>query len=368
MFRGDRLRQVRELRGLTQVALSEAVPGLTQYQVSRLERGDATPDGEVRALLAVNLGVTEAFFARPPDAGVEISTPQLRARSRLPKRTQYAAIEWGRVVLERYAEAARGLELPPQRLGEVGAGDPAEAARAVRGLMGVAPDAPIGALVLAVERLGVAVAGIPFQDDGIDAFCAWRGGTPSVVVLRDAPGDRLRFSVAHELGHLVLHRDERRTGKDLEAQADEFAARLLTPPEGLLRDLPPHPTLAALTMVKTKWGVSVKSLIRRCRELGVVDADRAVGLYRQISARGWNKREPGFVAREKPRGFRKVCELRYGEVGTVVRLAEEAGWSLSMAQEVWEQHAGPDELPFVHHSPASLRAANVVSLHRRQRD
>jgi Zn-dependent peptidase ImmA (M78 family) len=100
-----------------------------------------------------------------------------------------------------------------------------------------------------------------------------------------ASGDRLRWNVAHELGHIVLHVNGGGSA-DLERQADEFAAELLTPLDALRYEMPLHPKLSALYAMKARWGVSVQSLIRRGRELGAVDERQYVGLFRQISARG----------------------------------------------------------------------------------
>jgi Zn-dependent peptidase ImmA (M78 family) len=93
-------------------------------------------------------------------------------------------------------------------------------------------------------------------------------------------------------------------------------AELLTPRHALLPALPQRPNLSNLAMVKTQWGVSIKALVRRCRELGVIDADRALSLYQQVSKKGWNRTEPGFVPMEKPRGLRKLAELCYGAAPT----------------------------------------------------
>jgi hypothetical protein len=115
--------------------------------------------------------------------------------------------------------------------------------------------------------------------------------------------------------------------------------RGLTPLHVMAQAMPRHPTLSSLAMLKTEWGVSIRSLIRRARELGYINQDRATSLYKQISARGWNKSEPGYVAQEKPRAFRKLAELYYGPGPNVERLADDAGWSQELAFYVLGQYA-----------------------------
>jgi hypothetical protein len=115
-------------------------------------------------------------------------------------------------------------------------------------------------------------------------------------------------------------------------------------------------------VLKSQWGVSVKSLVRRAREVGAVDRQRSTSLYRQMSARGWNRVEPGYVPIEKPRAFRKLAELSYGPGPNVQRLAADAGWSQSLTLAVLGQHATAEELPF----EAAGRSDKVVPLRPRR--
>lgn len=345
MIFGDRVKQLREMHSMTQLGLADAIPGLTQSHISRIEKDQSQPDDESVALLAATLGVAPEFFSRPPSAELSAHSPQLRARSRLTQRSKMSALQWGRLVYEQH-ERLRELANPlPVRLPTLYGVTPSAAAKEIRALLGFSQNQPLPYLVLAAERVGVTVLGLPISDGSLDAYCAWRGEEPIVGLLDGVPGDRLRFSLAHELGHLVMHR-LRDVSRDIEVEADAFAAELLTPLDAIANEMPSRPTLSSLTMLKTRWGVSVKSLIRRARELQVIDQDRATSLYRQISSRGWNRAEPGHVPREKPRALRKLAEISYGPVVKVSTLAKDAGWSDELALMVLAQHATSDELPF----------------------
>ena len=110
--------------------------------------------------------------------------------------------------------------------------------------------------------------------------------------------------------------------------------------------MPRDITLRSLTLVKTQRGVSIKSLVRTARELNLIGQQRAVSLYKQMSARKWNRSEPGYVPREKPSAFRKLAELEYGPGPNTQLLAAESGWPEDLVLSVLEQHASEDELPF----------------------
>lgn len=365
MIHGERVKQLREMQHLTQSALADMIPTLTQSQLSRVESGVAEPDSETIALLAASLGVTVEFFEKRPSPSLDAQSPQLRARSsRLTKTVQASALQWARLIDEEYERLLLRGKRIPLRLKPMNESPPQVAAREVRTLLGYTPDQPLPYLILAVERLGITVLGIPYSALALDAFCAWRDGYPIIGLLSDVPGDRIRFSVAHELGHLVLHRPGE-TGKSIEAQADEFAAELLTPRVAIEQSMPSKVTLSNLTMLKTQWGVSLKSLIRRARELGFVDQDRAISLYKQISARGWNRSEPGYVPREKPRGLRKLAEINYGTGPNIEAMARDAGWSQELTLQVLDEFATPEELPL---EPAPVESwtphSNVIEFRR----
>ena len=346
MIYGERLRQMRELHRLTQSDLASQVPDLTQPRLSRLEKNLASPEAELVEMLAGTLGVRGDFFRREPAPGLLGHSPQFRSRSRLTASAKASALQWARLVLEEYDRLQERARRLPVALAPQPEATPAEAATYARSRLGFSPSEPLPYLVLALERAGVTVLGLPYEADALDAFCAWRGGAPVVAVLAGAPGDRLRFSVAHELGHLLLHTARQPHNELVEREADEFAAELLTPRHAIAPALPANPTLGRLTMLKTQWGVSLRSLVRRAREVGVIDQQRSTSLHRQLSARGWSRVEPGYVPVEKPRAFRKLAEISYGPGPGVERLAADAGWSESLLLDVLDRHATAAELPF----------------------
>lgn len=355
---GGRVKQLREMHSLTQAALAEEVPGLTQSRLSRLESGMADVNDETIELLAIALDVRSEFFFRDATQSLVGQSPQLRARSRLTQTAKSSAMRWAQTILEEYVrlEDGRGgscsLESMPGT-------PPAFAASEMRRTLGFDQHSPLPYLLLAIERLGVTLIGIPVSQPALDAFCAWNGDRPVIGLLEGASPDRVRWNAAHELGHLVLHRGLDKHSS-MESEADAFAAELLTPLSALRGVMPRSPKLSHLTVIKTQWGVSIKSLVRRARELEIIDQDRALSFYKQMSARGWNKNEPGFVAEEKPRGFRRLAEQRYSNPPDVASLALDSAWSEFLARRVLMRHAASDELPFETTSPSSMTAGNVV--------
>ena len=184
--------------------------------------------------------------------------------------------------------------------------DPLEAAREMRTLM-QSGNGPITELLRSIERLGVWIVPLPNSNE-CDAFAVWAGPDrliPVIGIVNDRPGDRMRMNLAHELGHLVLHRQFVSSSRLLEEQAYKFAAELPMPARDIIEDLRQEKlSLFRLAQLKNKWLVSMQALARRARELQVITERQYRYIMQQVSMRGWRTSEPQFVEikLEKPRG------------------------------------------------------------------
>jgi Zn-dependent peptidase ImmA (M78 family) len=98
-----------------------------------------------------------------------------------------------------------------------------------------------------------------------------------------ASWDRLRWSVAHEIGHATLHRRQR--DGDIESQANEFACELLVPGVSLAREWPKNPTIMSLLPLKERWGLSIQALTEHGFRLGLLDESKRM----RASALAWTR-------------------------------------------------------------------------------
>jgi hypothetical protein len=145
--------------------------------------------------------------------------------------------------------------------------------------------------------------------DGV-SFSAGRGQAALIGYIA-ASGDRSRFTLAHELGHLVLH--SFRASSDPEREAHTFAGAFLLPSEPARTLIMPDVTLGDLARVKASWGISIAALVKRGEATGALSKDRSTTLWRQISSRGWRKQEPVEVRPETPRLLFRLLQAQYGE-------------------------------------------------------
>jgi len=191
-----------------------------------------------------------------------------------------------------------------------------EAAVSLRSECGLAPNTPIADVIRAIEKLGVVVIGLPIDSDmkGIDGFSTWTAESVPVICLSlMVPGDRMRYTAAHELGELAL--SALPPGDPRHDAANAFAGEFLVPTDALQRELIAPVSLMSLARLKPRWGVSIAMLIMRAAAVGIISARQHRSLFTELSARGWRNAEPAslVVEPERPRVFRKMIEVIYGD-------------------------------------------------------
>ncbi|MFC7994346.1 helix-turn-helix domain-containing protein [Streptomyces pilosus] len=342
-FDPARLTQARRLAGLTKKEVAERV-GVSPAAVGQYETGVSKPRPDLLPRLADVLDVPLPFFiAGRPSNRLDASMAHFRSLRSTPKAQRERALAFAEQVWELTYALEKRVQLPPVDLpgfagGEVHPGlalprEPAAAARELRRQWNLG-DGPVTHLVRRMEAHGIVVVAPSTADEAahtVDAFSS-RCARPLAVLTPNRTDDvyRHRFTAAHELGHLVLHGDATGDSRQ-EREADAFAAEFLTPSTSIAPLLPSRLDLARLAELRRIWGVSVKSLIYRCRELGMISdatASRGYQRLRTLEAQPGFAPEPvdGFPG-EQPVLLAQAYELAEKEKGlTIPVLAEELAW------------------------------------------
>ena len=231
-----------------------------------------------------------------------------RANAQRPERT-VRMVQFSLPVLERRMLSAFLSGTPAADLIEV-----------ERGLVGRAflgPPDLIGFqdLTELVERSGCIVVHCDFSAIGVDGVTLQAPGLPPTIFLnRDQPADRMRFTLAHELGHIIMHKVPSPTMDD---EADAFASAFLMP----AGDVRPYLTgglgLARLASLKPIWRVSMAALLYRAKAIGAISSNQSSYLWRQLSAQGYRRREPVELefARELPTSLPEIIRVHMEDLG-----------------------------------------------------
>lgn len=317
---GSRIKQGRLAAGLSMRELAQAV-GLSAMAISKYEHDQIKPSSETMLRLGKALGVRTEYFFRQP--GFELTEVDFRKHSKLSAQDEAKALEDVREKLERWFELEsvipvtwpKGFALPqglPDRV------DSYEAVEMLADRLRLAwqlGTGPIRNLIDKMEEEGIKVILTP-HDGGkkFDGLVAKANGHTVIVVGQDWPGDRQRFTLAHELGHLVLH-GRLALGLDEERACNRFAGAFLVPRDEVIRLLGASRSWLEpreLYLLKHEWGLSMNGWLYRAQDLGILNrsvARRLWEFFAQQSDGGttWREREPGDAyAQECPRRFAQL--------------------------------------------------------------
>ncbi len=310
-----RLRQARAAAGYSLRDLADKAE-ISAMAISKYERGLATPSSGVLIRLGKALEVPVEYFFRP--AQLELREVEYRKHRKLPKKLQ-TKIE-GDVLeqIERVFEIMDLLPSGPISRFKMPAGvksrieshdEIEDAANAVRAAWALGFN-PIPDLTDTFEERGIIVLqAVALHDNTFDGLAATVDGVPVIVVGKGWPGDRQRFTLAHELGHLVL-KGRLAAGMDEERAAHRFAGAFLAPRTEVKKELGEHRTrleLGELYALKMTYGLSMGGWLHRARDLGIVNEARYKAIYQYFGVRGWTKTEPGNQhPREEPKLFQQL--------------------------------------------------------------
>jgi Zn-dependent peptidase ImmA (M78 family)/transcriptional regulator with XRE-family HTH domain len=309
---GQRLFRARKAAGLSLRELAE-MACVSHTAISKFEKGLLTPSSGQLIAFAKILGVRGEFFFRPIQA--EIAGVEYRKKASMPKRLLDRVhgdvldqTERWQELLSLYPDPPiESFLVPGGLIDEIREDGQVETlAEGLRQTWSLGTN-PIPDLIDTLESKGIRVIGTDADDQGkFDGLAGTVDGVPLIVVGLHWHGDRQRFTLAHELGHLVLAGrvalrpragPEARTRSDpLERLCNRFAGAFLMPRQAVIghlgaqrRQLEPN----ELVLLKHEYGLSMQACLFRALDAGVIDAATHRGLFRLFSERGWRKQEPG---------------------------------------------------------------------------
>lgn len=307
-FIGDRLRQGREARGLTAIALAGLLD-ITRQAISLFESGQSTPHPDTLYKIAEKLNFPVSFFITPSTraSSSTVFFRSMAAATKVDRGRGESRIEWLSETIVPYFKqfiSFPTVNLPSLKILDnptnLTDDDIEEIAVHTRREWGLG-DGPISNIVRLLENNGIIITRMQLEATTLDAFSRYlASNNSSFIILGDDKKSavRSRFDTAHETGHIVLHRhinDSQLKNttlfKVIEKQANRFASALLVPGNKFAEDYT-VPTLNAFLTLKSKWLVSVGMLIKRAYDLEFISEEHYQRLWINYNRRGWRKEEP----------------------------------------------------------------------------
>jgi Zn-dependent peptidase ImmA (M78 family)/DNA-binding XRE family transcriptional regulator len=341
LISGERVRQARELKGITQSALAKCA-GVSQAAVAQVEAGEFIASDDLCAAIARCLSQPIRFFQQEPAQEIDTGSLLFRSHASMSKRDMNASYRYAQTAFELFMRMRRRVRAIPVKIVASAGCSPQAAAQQARAALGLEPDAAVPHLLNLLEWHGVIAVVVPDLPSR-DAFSVWVEELPIMALSANRSGDRARLSVSHELGHLILHKGVSRLEVD-ESEADDFAAEFLMPAEAMIRAIRPPFTLSSLAALKPHWRVSIQALIRRANDLEIISHRQYRYLFEQLSSVGWRMKEPVPIEPEKPRAFRQIAEFLYGDPPDIRSMADDHSLQPEFLREALRHYAPKMEL------------------------
>ena len=352
----------RRAKAMSQADLATEL-GVTQATVSHWEKGQRIPEPEIVVQIAHALDVLPLTLI---DDSIATTTPMFRAAGidkkrdehRIEGRTELARLAASRLLEEVELEPMLSWPSVDDPLGDI----PEEAAAALRRVWRI-PPGPIANLTEFIEAAGALILRVDFGHPKVEAAYAHpRRDAKRWILLNTYTEDwaRQRLTLAHELGHAMLHHWDAFNvpdAKHREAEAYRFALALMVPADDFILDIA-HTSRQwdDFLRLRHKWGISAAALARRARDLGLLDlkAYRAINIIRR--SRGHWTHEPGDDAElERPSIFPEAITL----------LRDSAGWT----DEMFAETAGlpyprladllPEDFPVASEPPSLVKLRRI---------
>ncbi|MCR4964886.1 MAG: XRE family transcriptional regulator [Bacteroidales bacterium] len=340
----QRLKNARVMQGLSMDGLCDKMNGIVSKQaISKYERGEMMPNSSVLLALSKALNVSADYFFR---TGVRLENVEFRKKASLSKKKEAQITEIVRDHLERYIliEEIVSMNTPfsnPIRNSAISNFNDIEiAVRELRKAWWIGLDS-LPNITELLEDKGIKIIEIEADDkfDGLSANVN-KGTIPVVVINKQWPVERKRFTCMHELGHLLLQLPSDLDEKAKENYCHYFANAMLLPCDAFLREIGPkrrHLSTSELIPIKEYFGISISAILKRARDLEVISESYYKSFYIRVLSK--NRKEIGlgnYLGRESSNRFMQLLyRATSEELISMSRAAEIANMTLSDYREAY---------------------------------
>lgn len=309
----DIIKLARESRGLSQGELSDMLE-IKQGTLSKIENEFLSVDVELIEKLSVLLNYPKSFFYQDKKVHLVLGHYRKKTSTSIKnvkmQQSKMTIVEW---IIEKLIES---VDMPTPNIPKWNCefdGSPDVCANYIRDYWRV-PKGRLDNLSKLIEDNGILI--IPMDLGELDGLSIYSySGVPIIFVNKFQSGDRHRFNLAHELGHLIMHFGQKiDESRDIESEAHLFASELLIPS----REIKPHLikiNIEKLAQLKTYWKVSMQAIIVKAyKQLGIISKSQYHYLFKQMSILGYRKKEPVFIPVEKANLIREIVDLHINEL------------------------------------------------------
>ncbi len=305
-FSPSRLLWAREHSMMTRAELAHAA-NVSVSALAGYEQGRTVPAAATQERLAEALGIQTHFFSLKELDEIRPEAVSFRKASKTPKKHQRAARGDARMAVEIFHLLEKRFKLPPSQVPSLSEFTPTDAAELVREEWHLG-DRPITDMMSLLESKGIRILSLDHRYTDVDAFCFTQDTIPYIFVSTAKSGERQRFDLAHELGHLVMHSDDNEnTGsKEREKEAQDFASAFLMPASRLYAQNMRNAHIQRIIEAKDYWRVSAMAMAYRLHDLGLLGDWQYRTTAVELTKRGYRTGEPDGIVPERSQLLHKV--------------------------------------------------------------
>ena len=283
---GRRLNQARLMRGMTMDELGRLVsPPVSRQAVNKYEKGQTMPDSRMLIAFGAALGVKPDYFFRPYTVAVD--KIMFHKRARIPEKAVASIRERVREELERYLEIEQLCGADNKfSLSRINISEESQIhkhADTIRKELGLGIDG-ISNVIEVLEDNGLKIIEID-ADSSFGGLSGYANDCiPVIVINANQSSENKRFTLLHELGHLILEFPRETDSREIENICNSFAAELLLPSAILISRLgrTRHDiSLAELSDIQKQFGVTIDTIMLSLKKLGVITGRRYEGYLKK---------------------------------------------------------------------------------------
>lgn len=323
-----RISQARMSRGLSMAELADLID-VSKQAISQFETGKSQPSDATLNKISSILNYSADFFRKPLPSNTAMPSGVYYRSNKTAKQKNLKAAEMKIEILQEVdSYLSQFIDFPDVNLPEVNYDydciDPIdndtieEYARILRNHWKLG-NGPISNLMNVVQKNGIVVSSTKLRLEKLDGLSEWYNNTPYIFMSTDKDTNcRIRFGIAHELGHLLMHAGNIPKEdiinpiihKKLEDEANRFAGAFLLPKETFDNDVF-KTSIDHFIQLKAKWKVSISAMIYRCETLNILSENQLKYLRDQMTQRVYWRREPldNEMPIEKPFAMKQAVNL-----------------------------------------------------------
>ncbi|QZA78210.1 XRE family transcriptional regulator [Deefgea tanakiae] len=343
-FDGSNLRLARLFHGFSLDYVAEQT-GKTRQYIHKLEMGSTEPTDELNEALAKSLGVLPSFFIPKSIPLIGEEKVHFRKLSSTKVSTKLAALAKAEVFRRLVDFLDSELTLPPVAFPSIRVAsteDIERAAERCRTEWGLG-FGPIANMTRLAERMGAFVTSFDSISTEIDALSIPLKRPIIVRSLAKESPCRLRFDIAHEVGHLVMHEGVVTGDRVTESEANRFASALLLPRISMA-SLFPRPKSgridwAGISEFKQTWKVSKAAILYRAKQLGLLTEEQYKTGVIRLKRKGEATKEEGddLILVEQPQLIHKAIAALNEKLGVSI---SDLAFVLGVTPEILAEFVG----------------------------